>query len=156
MQNAFDDLEASSIVSSSPLTAPLFLCFNWNDVFEKQGFTETAHFYVVAFRSVRKREADEQVLNRANGTAHEEAKKSGGLIRYWPGRSNQERQCFEMSIWESKAAADKAAALPAYAEAMRVAAQLYDSYTLERYSLTATVDNLPAFKLIDKQLHNTT
>lgn len=147
----FDDLQASPIVYSSPLTAPLFLCFNWNDVFEKQGFTESANFYVVAFRSVRKKGADEAIFKRANEAALEEAKRGGGLLRYLQGRVNSQRQCFEVSIWESQAAAEHAYRMPAYADALKVVSKLYESYTLERYSMSATVDNLPAFQLIDKR-----
>lgn len=149
-QYEFDDLEASPIVYKSPLTAPLFLCFNWNDVFERQGFTERTDFYVVAFRSVRRRDADVEALKSTNDTALEESRKSGGLIKYFQGRPNSQRHCFETSIWESKAAAEQAARRPAYTEAMRLAANMYESYTLERYSMTATVDNLPAFQLIDR------
>ncbi|KAI5067600.1 hypothetical protein GOP47_0018128 [Adiantum capillus-veneris] len=149
-KHAFQELEAAPIVYSAPLTAPLFLCFNWNEVFEKYGFTDqTSSFHVVAFRSVRKRDTDENALTRINNVALEEARKSGGLVRYWAGRPNAQRQCLEASVWESRAAAERAARRPAYAEAMKEAATLYESYTLERYSITATVDHLPAFKLID-------
>ncbi|MCO5554450.1 hypothetical protein L7F22_007980 [Adiantum nelumboides] len=148
-KHAFQELEPAPIVYSAPLTAPLFLCFNWNEVFEKYGFTESSSFHVVAFRSVRKRDTDENTLTHINNVALEEARKSGGLVRYWAGRPNAQRQCLEASVWESKAAAERAASMPAYAQAMKVAATLYDFYTLERYSITATVDHLPAFKLID-------
>ncbi|KAH7440931.1 hypothetical protein KP509_03G016500 [Ceratopteris richardii] len=148
-KHAFHELQPAPILYSAPLTAPLFLCFNWNEVFEKYGFTESSSFHVVAFRSVRKRNTDEDTLARINNVALEEARKSGGLVMYWAGKANALRQCLETSVWESRAAAEKAARMPAYSDAMKVAATLYESFTLERYSITATVDHLPAFKLID-------
>eukprot|EP00249_Psilotum_nudum_P004091 c17628_g2_i2 orf=93-581(-) len=148
LQNAFEDLQASSHVLSDPLSVPIFQCFNWMDVFEKKGFTTDAKFYVVIFRTVRSKDAENATIQKVDATVQKEAKTSGGLLLYWSGTPNSRRECLSTSIWESREAADKASQLNAHTDAAKRASEMYDSYIREEYWLSSTADNFPAFELV--------
>eukprot|EP00249_Psilotum_nudum_P004090 c17628_g1_i1 orf=273-749(-) len=144
LQNVFQELQASSYVLSDPLFVPIFECFNWMDVFEKQAFATDAKFYVVIFRTVRNNNADEALLLKAESTVHQEANNSCGLLLYWRGTPNSRRECFSTSIWES----DMARQISSYIDTAKLTSEMFDSYILEQYWLSSTADNFPAFELV--------
>ncbi|SAM07813.1 hypothetical protein [Absidia glauca] len=108
--------------------------FNWNQVAAKLKDWE-GDWFIVAFRSVRKSTANDSLLYDADARAQEEAIHSGGLLKYWFGDLNQHRECLAMCIWINRDYALKATHKPLHLEAAKLAGQMYDTYTLERYRL---------------------
>lgn len=81
-------------------TAEYLESFNWNEVFdlvrdfaEVEGHTWTRQsFYVVSFRSKLQPGVDQDHLHALDAYSHQEATSSGGLLKYWFGTKNEERQ----------------------------------------------------------------
>ncbi|HEY7401254.1 MAG TPA: hypothetical protein VH989_10220 [Actinomycetota bacterium] len=107
--------------------------FNWRDCL---GSIEEGEWYVVAFRSVRRPEADDPLLYRLDERALAEARAYGGLLHYFSGELDDERRCLSMCVWESRERAREGASLPAHSEAIGISGATYTSYVLERYRLT--------------------
>ncbi|KAJ3278890.1 hypothetical protein HDU79_001109 [Rhizoclosmatium sp. JEL0117] len=114
---------------------PIPEVFNWNEVAELLGAEEEGDWYIVAFRSVRKVDADAKALYDADHLAHTEALESGGLLKYWYGSLNEKRECLASCIWSSRDFARQATKKPYHLLAMSLASRMYESYTLERWSL---------------------
>jgi hypothetical protein len=89
--------------------------------------------YLVAFRSVRQPEADLDLLLYHDDRAYEEALASGGLLRYFKGQANDRGECQSFCLWETREQARKAAEAASHRSAASVSAQMYLSYSLERY-----------------------
>ncbi|KAI8617793.1 hypothetical protein BC830DRAFT_1049878, partial [Chytriomyces sp. MP71] len=123
-------------ITENYFLAPLPETFNWNQVAGLLGKYWTGDWYIVAFRSVRNDRADAKALYEADGLAHKEALESGGLLKYWYGTLNEKRQCLAMCIWSSREFARLATKKPYHRLASSLAAEMYESYTLERWSLT--------------------
>ncbi|KAI7882605.1 hypothetical protein K492DRAFT_206059 [Lichtheimia hyalospora FSU 10163] len=109
--------------------------FNWNEVANLLGEESEGDWFIVAFRSVRKADADSKALYDADARAHREAIHSGGLLQYWYGDLNEHRECLAMCIWVNRDYALKATKKPLHLEAARLAGIMYESYQLERYRL---------------------
>ncbi|KAI5073444.1 hypothetical protein GOP47_0011457 [Adiantum capillus-veneris] len=107
---------------------------------------EDMRFYMVVFRSKRREGADSKALYAADAEAHEEAKRSGGLLMYWYGSLNERRECFATCIWKSREDALRATKLPKHIEAAMLASQMYEFYRLEKYWLTFSIDGEPRFE----------
>ena len=58
---------------------------------ERYEWKETA-FYVVVFRSQLKEDIDQEWLYRLDEESHREACESGGLLKYWFGKGDEERR----------------------------------------------------------------
>jgi hypothetical protein len=91
--------------------------------------------YLVAFRSVRRPDADLKLLKEHDDRAYEAALEAGGLLRYFKGEMNERRECLSFCLWESREKALEAAGGASHRTAASVTAQMYESYTLERYEL---------------------
>ncbi|KAI6175363.1 hypothetical protein M3Y97_00680900 [Aphelenchoides bicaudatus] len=109
--------------------------FNWTEMAERLGAEWEGDWFIVAFRSVRKATACSEALYQADEKAHQEAIESGGLLKYWYGTLNEHRQCLAMCIWSSREFARLAIVKPLHLKAVSLTRQMYESYTLERYSL---------------------
>jgi len=108
--------------------------FNWSEL--RLPKDEGREWYCVAFRSKRKAGSDGTSLYDADRLAHEEAIRNGGLILYWYGLPNPETGMnLATCIWQSRKHATAANSRPHHIQAMRLAAQVYDAYSLERYVL---------------------
>ncbi|KAJ3184267.1 hypothetical protein HDU87_005114 [Geranomyces variabilis] len=127
-------------------TAPLITSFNWADVAkllpadnndnDNDNDTQlSSTWYIVAFRSVRRADANSTLLYNADAAAHEEARNSGGILSYWYGELAADRRCLAMCVWASRDWALRATGKKAHLKAMRLAGRMYESYTLERYWL---------------------
>jgi len=92
--------------------------------------------YLVVFRSVRRPEADLDLLRAYDDRAYAEALGSGGLLRYFKGEANERRECVSFCLWESREQAVRAAGAASHRSAAGISAQMYESYELERYDLT--------------------
>ncbi|KAK5722595.1 hypothetical protein LTR15_005826 [Elasticomyces elasticus] len=80
-------------VRSDYATADYMSSFNWPTVFRVlRGLCQQQDipwpkqdFYVVIFRSLRRRDADPHLITKLDQESHREACESGGLLKYWFG-----------------------------------------------------------------------
>ena len=89
--------------------------------------------YLVVFRSVWQPEADLDLLREYDDRAFEEALVSGGLLRYFKGHANELGECLSFCLWETREQAREAAGAASHRSAAGVSAQMYLSYSLDRY-----------------------
>jgi hypothetical protein len=119
-------------------TLPIEDGFDWSSLsccpFER--------LYLVVFRSLRRPEADLDLLREHDDRAYEEALISGGLLRYFKGHPNERGECLSFCLWETREQAGKAAGAPSHRTAASVTAQMYLSYMLESYWLKKVEENL--------------
>lgn len=87
--------------------------------------------YVVVFRSKVKPNADRELLRKLDAAAHAEALESGGLLDYVAGSDDGAKA--SVCVWETKAHAKAAAALPAHREAVKHASAFYESFDICTY-----------------------
>jgi hypothetical protein len=123
-----DALTALAPISDAYATLPVAEAFDWQAAGEALG---TGEWYMVAFRSVRRTDADERVLMEYDDRAHEEASRSDGFVHYFKGPLGIDGSCMSFCIWSSRAAARAAAGKPLHAEAASLVGQMYQGYTLE-------------------------
>ena len=106
--------------------------FNWSSCLDEACFDR---LYVVVFRSVRRAAADLDLLREHDDRAHAEAERAGGLLFYFKGLVNERRECLSFCLWENKEQARRASGGASHRAAVRFAAEMYESYRLERYDL---------------------
>jgi hypothetical protein len=58
---------------------------------------------------------------------------SGGLLRYFKGHANELGECLSFCLWETREQAREAAGAASHRSAADVSAQMYLSYSLDRY-----------------------
>ena len=119
---------------------PTEQAFNWSECLDP---VQRGEWYVVAFRSVRRLGSDDALMEEFDRRAFEEATRHCGLLCYFMGELDDERRCLSMCVWEQRARAREAAALPEHTAAIAIADAAYSSFVLERYRLTkrdGTVD----------------
>lgn len=103
--------------------------------------------YLVVFRSVRRPDADLDLLRWFDDLAYAEALASGGLLRYFKGDADGRGRCLSFCLWESREAALRAAGGAKHEQAASITARMYVSYDLERYELTpADAGEKPHFR----------
>jgi hypothetical protein len=107
---------------------PVAEAFTWAPVAEALAPGE---WYMVAFRSILRRDADEEQLRRYDDWAHEEASGAPGFVHYYKGPLAADRSCLSFCFWTSRAEARAAAGRPAHREAVGLIAETYEEYTLE-------------------------
>ncbi|KAF8070171.1 hypothetical protein FPV67DRAFT_1486517 [Lyophyllum atratum] len=116
------------------VSKPYAEAFNWSQLVLPED--EEREWYCVVFRSKRKAGSDGGALYDADKLAHEEAVRNGGLILYWYGIPNQTTGMnLAMCIWQSRMHAIAANSRPHHIKAMRLAANSYEIYSLERHVL---------------------
>jgi hypothetical protein len=98
--------------------------------------------YLVVFRSVRRQAADLVMLREHDDRAYEEARESGGLLRYFKGHANDRGECLSFCLWETREQARRAADAASHRSAAAVSAQMYLSYVLERYWVEKVEEDL--------------
>ncbi|KAJ7072336.1 hypothetical protein C8F01DRAFT_241704 [Mycena amicta] len=121
-------------VTAEYATTPYHEAFNWDEL--KLPTQQERDWYCVVFRSKRKAGSDGGALYDADRTAHEEAIRNGGLLLYWYGLPDPTSGLnLATCIWQSRKHAIAAISRPSHQIAMRLAAQSYDIYSLERHVL---------------------
>lgn len=128
-----DALDGLAPRSDAYATLPVADAFDWAAAGEALGEGE---WYMVAFRSIRRPEADERMLADYDDRAHVEASRSDGYIHYFKGPLASDGTCLSFCIWSSRAAARAAAGKPLHAEAASLVNVMYERYTLEFLRLT--------------------
>ena len=106
--------------------------FNWSSCLDEACFDR---LYVVVFRSVRRASANPDLLREHDDRAYAEAEGAGGLLFYFKGLVNERRECLSFCLWESREQARRAAGATSHREAAAITAEMYESYTIERYDL---------------------
>jgi hypothetical protein len=106
--------------------------FSWSSSLAGCAFDR---LYLVVFRSVRRPEADLELLREHDDRAYEMARQSGGLLRYFKGEADERRECVSFCLWQSREQAIEAAGAASHRSAAAITALMYESYELERYWL---------------------
>lgn len=127
-------------------TLPIAEAFNWEAGTAPLGEGE---WYLVAFRSIRRADADETRLTAYDDLAHAEAAASAGFVHYFKGPAAADRSCLSFCLWESRAEARAAAGRPAHVRAVSLIAEMYEQYSLEFHRLTRGADGTLAFEPYD-------
>jgi hypothetical protein len=117
-------------------TRPIQDSFSWSSSLAGCAFER---LYLVVFRSVRRPSADLDLLREHDDRAYEKALESGGLLRYFKGEANEQRECLSFCLWETREQAIEAAGAAAHQSAADLSVLMYESYVLERYWLKKVV-----------------
>ena len=115
-------------VSERYATMPIADAFNWQTATSELGDGE---WYLVAFRSVRRADADEVRLTLFDDLAHEEAAGSPGFVHYYKGPAASDGSCLSFCLWQTRADARAAASRPDHVRAVSLIDEMYETYTLE-------------------------
>ena len=93
-------------------------------------------WYMVAFRSIRRADADEARLGKHDDWAHAEAMTAPGFVHYFKGPTSGDGSCMSFCLWVDRATARAAAGRPRHAEAATLAHEMYARYDLEFHRVT--------------------
>jgi hypothetical protein len=113
-------------------TRPIQDGFSWSSSLLGCAFER---LYLVVFRSVRRPSADLDLLREHDDRAYEKALESGGLLRYFKGEANEQRECLSFCLWETRRQAIEAAGAASHQSAAEITVRMYESYVLDRYWL---------------------
>lgn len=128
--DAFASLEP---ISEDYARLPIADAFDWSGVARQLG---TGDWYLVAFRSIRRPDADEIRLTEFDDRAHDEAQSSPGFVHYFKGPAAADGSCLSFCLWTSRAEARAAAGRPDHVAAVSVIGEMYERYTLEFLRVT--------------------
>ena len=117
-------------------TRPVQDGFSWSSSLAGCAFER---LYLVVFRSVRRPSADLELLREHDDRAYEKALESGGLLRYFKGEANEQRECLSFCLWETRRQAVEAAGAASHQSAADISGRMYESYELDRYWLKKVV-----------------
>jgi hypothetical protein len=115
-------------IAENYATLPVGQAFSWAPVAET---LEAGEWYMVAFRSILRADADMDRLTQYDNWAHEEAEGAEGFVHYYRGPLAADRSCLSFCLWNSRAEARAAAAKPAHRDAVTLIADTYEAYALE-------------------------
>jgi hypothetical protein len=134
-------------VSEAYARLPIANAFTWQDASADLGDGE---WYVVAFRSIRRADADEYRLNAFDEAAHREAAGAPGFVHYFKGPAANDGSCLSFCFWQSRAEARAAAARPAHLEAVTLLDEMYERYTLEFHRVRRVAGGPLTFEPYDR------
>jgi hypothetical protein len=123
--DAFADLVP---VADHYASLPVGDAFTWASVAK---VLEPGEWYMVAFRSILRADADEEHLHRYDDFAHAEAAGAEGFVHYYRGPLAADRSCLSFCIWNSRAEARAAAGRPAHQDAVALIVEMYEAYLVE-------------------------
>ena len=118
------------------VTRPIQDGFSW---FSSLGGCAFERLYLVVFRSMRRPNADLELLREHDDRAYERALESGGLLRYFKGDANERGECLSFCLWETREQAIEAAGSTSHRSAAAISAQMYESFVLDRYWMEKVV-----------------
>jgi hypothetical protein len=102
--------------------------FTWEACVED---VDPGEWYMVAFRSIRRADADEIRLSAHDDWAHAEAMDASGFVHYLKGPTQPDGRCMSFCLWNSRAEARAASGGPAHTAAAALTHEAYGEYTLE-------------------------
>ena len=135
-----DALEPLTPVSDAYAGLPVGLAFDWADAARALGPGE---WYLVAFRSIRRADADEALLTEYDDRAHAEAAAAPGFVHYQKGPRASDGSCLSFCLWTSRAEARAAAGGPNHLEAVGLLDAMYEQYTLEFLRVRGSGGDVP-------------
>ncbi|KAL6709214.1 hypothetical protein ACN47E_002030 [Coniothyrium glycines] len=115
--------------------------------FEGTTWRQTS-FYVVVFRSKLKEGIDNDWLYKLDYESHREACESGGLLKYWFGKSSEERRNLATCFWHSREDAYNGGLGPWHKKARAAGRELYESIVFSTHRLTV-LDGAQDFRFED-------
>jgi hypothetical protein len=115
-------------VSERYATLPVADAFAWDAC---AADVDPGEWYMVAFRSIRRADADEARLRAHDDWAHAEAQGAPGFVHYFKGPTQTDGRCLSFCLWDSRAEARAASGRPAHVEAVGLTHEAYSEYTLE-------------------------
>lgn len=127
---AFDTLMPATADYAS---LPLPQAFTWADCAPR--IEAGGEWYLVAFRSIHRADADERLLEEHDLRAAEEAALAPGFVHYFRGPLTSTRSCLSFCIWDSREHARSASRGPRHIEAIALVEQMYERYELEFHRL---------------------
>jgi hypothetical protein len=130
-----DALDELVPTTESYARLPLADAFNWADC---ASGIEPGEWYLVAFRSTVRPDADIERLREYDDWAHAEASGAPGFVHYFKGPLASDGSCLSFCLWNGRAEARAAARRPAHLEAVSLIAETYAEYTLEFISMRKT------------------
>lgn len=130
---AMDALAELIPVSDAYATLPVADAFDWSGAAQQLG---TGEWYMVAFRSIRRVDADVERLNEYDERAHLEAAAAPGFVFYFKGPAAPDRSCLSFCLWTSRPEARAASGRPHHVEAVSLLNEMYESYNLEFLRVT--------------------
>jgi hypothetical protein len=134
-------------ISDDYATLPVAEAFDWSGVARQLGVGE---WYMVAFRSVRRADADEERLTEFDERAHLEAATAPGFIHYFKGPAAPDRTCLSFCLWTGRSEARIASGGPSHVEAVSLLNEMYESYMLEFIRVTGRVGQPLRFEPYDR------
>jgi hypothetical protein len=140
-------LQGLAPASDAYATLPIDRAFDWRGVGRELGVGE---WYLVVFRSIRRRDADQRRLADFDDRAHAEAMGAPGFVHYFKGPMMADGSCLSFCIWASRAAARAAAGRPDHAEAVTLVDEMYERYTLELLRLHSLPGDRLTFEPYDR------
>jgi hypothetical protein len=117
---------------------PIEQGFDWSPLNE----IPFERLYLVVFRSVRRADADVELLSEHDDRAYDDALRSGGLLRYFKGTINERRECLSFCLWETREQAVRASAGASHGRAAQISTLTYETYDLERYDVLRVDEGL--------------
>lgn len=137
---ALTDAEPSDFIrESSPdyRTAPIIEGFDWSAILKELARTRELgdKQYLVVFRSLRKPEANGELIARLDVAAHEEAMASDALFHYFAGELGEDGRALSWCLWTDGESARDALHGEAHKEAVRRAREFYEEFTIELYDV---------------------
>ncbi|KAF2126364.1 hypothetical protein P153DRAFT_369081 [Dothidotthia symphoricarpi CBS 119687] len=140
-------LTALKPVRGDYATAPYTEALNFDDVLnvlrellrtERDGVGQWAEtsFYVVTFRSLLNEGVDQEWLYRLDYESHREACESGGLLKYWFGKSGGDRRNLATCFWHSREDAYKGGLGPWHKKARAAGRELYEKIVFSTHRFT--------------------
>ncbi|HEX3427774.1 MAG TPA: hypothetical protein VHS36_03125 [Candidatus Limnocylindrales bacterium] len=142
-----DVLAGLAPVSEEYASLPIAEAFNWEDA--GRGLAE-GEWYLVAFRSIRRSDADEEMLRLYDEAAHEEAEAAPGFVHYFKGPTAPDGSCLSFCLWTSRPDARSAARKPAHQRAVGLLEAMYQQYTLEFQRVSRIAGGLLTFETYDR------
>ena len=91
-----DALPDLAPVSEDYACLPVVDAFNWG---EAAGGLGDGEWYLVAFRSIRRADADEARLYEFDERAHQEAAAAPGFVHYFKGPAAGDGSCLSFCLW---------------------------------------------------------
>jgi hypothetical protein len=138
-------------------TALLEESFDWDRYFEKvaeaKGFGLGRWYFVAAFYSALKPDADEAWLHSHDAEALAEARQTGDLISYLTGEKDKDSNCVSVCVWTGATEAFAGSQGPGHRKAKEIASLVYEQYKLDVRMVYTPVDgSSPVFTPFDIEL----
>lgn len=111
---------------------PIDEAFNWDEAFTN---VDRGVWYLVAFRSKHRADADDDYLCWLDERAASAASRHPGFMSYFIGTPLMDGSCLSFCLWYSRTDAVVAAAEPEHREAMIKGLPCFEHYLLERYEV---------------------